>query len=345
MSNTDFTPKERQALHGHPVWPRFLAFPVLALGGQIAFFAGLSGDSWPVQALWIIGLTYCWYCIGGVTHELAHQTLPIPAAVSLWCGRLIGTFLGLPYSVYRAVHIRHHAYLNTPLDFELWPYCDPRCGIWFRRAFVWFDILCGFIATPLIYQRILTARESPVLRAERRQMRNEYVYVLLFWGTVTAALIALHLTGTWRPRLLDLLRASPLLLAASANSLRKLVEHLGLASYDPVGGTRTIIGAHWWTRLLSYFDFDLPIHGPHHRYPKRPHHQLESSMREIEERHPEQAYPKFSSFSAALRDVLPWLFQNPAVGINAGNTAPLTHLPHIDNFTTDALHDVVQPTR
>lgn len=343
MSNTAFTVEEQRALEQARIWPRLLAFPLIAIVGQILFFAGIGGDSWFVQLAWVVGLTYCWFCIGGVSHELVHQTLPIPRSVATGIGVVLGTFLSIPYSVYRAVHIRHHAYLNTPLDFELWPYGDPRRGIWFRRLFVWFDIFCGFIATPLIYSRILTSPESPVPRAERRQMRTEYLYVLGFWGSVAAVVTVLQMTGVLRLSWRHLVCLSPLFLAASANSLRKLTEHLGMASYDPVGGTRTIVGRHWWTRWLSYFDFDLSIHGPHHRYPKRPHDQLAESMVELQQRDPDRDYPVFPSFSAAIRDVLPWVFLNPAVGINAGNTEPLTHLPQIDHFTTDAVRDIISP--
>lgn len=138
--------------------------------------------------------------------------------------------------------VRHHAYLNTPLDFELWPYSDPRRGIWFRRAFVWFDILAGFIASPLINLRILIDPDSPITSAERRQLIIEYVYVSVFWESVGIVLGVLQMNGTLQLSTRHLICISPLLLAASANSMRKLIKHLGMSSYDPVEGTRTIIG-------------------------------------------------------------------------------------------------------
>lgn len=152
-------------------------------------------------------------------------------------------------------------------------------------------------------------------------MQNEYLLVLLFWGTVIGSLVGLEIVDAIHLTTTDLVRVSPLFIAASANSLRKLTEHLGMTSYDPVEGTRTIIGRHWWTRILSYFDFELSIHGPHHRYPKRSHHLLEDTMCQLKLRDPERTYPVFGSVSSALIDVLPWLFKNPAVGMNAGNKA------------------------
>lgn len=341
--SVSFTTEEEFAIQQARIWPRFLAFPLAAIAGEILFFAGVGGDAWYVQLTWVIGLTYCWFCVGGLTHELVHQTLPISRTLCVRLGIVIGTFLGMPDSAYRIIHVRHHAYLNTPLDFELWPYSDPRRGIWFRRAFVWFDILAGFIASPLIYLRILIDPASPITSAERRQLIIEYVYVAVFWGSVGAVLGFLQMNGTLQLSAKHLICASPLLLAASANSMRKLIEHLGMASYDPVEGTRTIIGRRWWTRWASYFDFDLSIHGPHHRYAKRPHDQLAESMRQLQLRDPARKYLVFPSYAAAVWNVLPCLFRNPGVGVNAGNTASLTHVSQVNHFTTDAVRDVVSP--
>ena len=54
------------------------------------------------------------------------DAVQVRAALSIWTGRLLGTMMFTPYTAYREVHIRHHAYLNTPRDWELWPYSDPQ---------------------------------------------------------------------------------------------------------------------------------------------------------------------------------------------------------------------------
>ena len=66
-------------------------------------------------------------------------------------GRVIGTMIGVPYSIYRESHIRHHAYLNKPYDWELWPYSDPKASLWFRRVFVWFDLFLGMLGAMATY--------------------------------------------------------------------------------------------------------------------------------------------------------------------------------------------------
>jgi hypothetical protein len=119
----------------------------------------------------------------------------------------------------------------------------------------------------------------------------------------------------------------PPLLAANCNSIRKVMEHIGTCSFDPLHGTRTVVGRSLLTRLLSFFDFDLSVHGPHHRYPKLHHTRLSECMTEIQAKHPQHQYPVFPSFTAALLDTLRSAIRNPGVGVNAGCTDDLSHLP------------------
>ncbi len=208
-------------------------------------------------------------------------------------GRILGTSIGIPYTVYREIHLRHHAYLNTPLDWELWPYSDPHASLRFRRCFVWFDMLCGTLATPLIWSRICFSSESPVSDKLKRTMQKEYLVIAVTW-TLTAGIgIWLLASGRQVFHAETLIFVLPLLLAGNCNSVRKMTEHLGTRSFDPLQGTRTVIGNNFVTRLLSYFDFDLAVHGPHHRYPKLDHSLLKSRMREVQEAAPDTCYPVF----------------------------------------------------
>jgi len=134
----------------------------------------------------------------------------------------------------------------------------------------------------------------------------------------------------------SLVFALPLLLSANCNSIRKMMEHLGTRSFDPLHGTRTVIGSSFVTRLLSYFDFDLAIHGPHHRYPKLDHSLLKSRMTEVQEASPDTSFPVFHSFTGALIDTFRTVITSPAVGINAGCTDDLSHLPGMQNSAPGA---------
>jgi fatty acid desaturase len=164
------------------LWPRFLAFPIAAFIGQWFWMQNYAPTSVAACAFWVPVLTYCWFCVGGLSHELIHQNLPIGPQLSKAIGRILGISLGIPYSVYREVHMRHHAYLNTPLDYELWPYSDPKASLRFRRFFVWFDMFFGSLATPLIWSRICFSSESPVSRQSKHEMLKEYLLIAIAWS-------------------------------------------------------------------------------------------------------------------------------------------------------------------
>lgn len=320
------------------MFPRFLAFPLLAFTGQFFWMASFSPTS-VASLFWIPLLTYCWFCVGGLSHELIHHNLPLGPKATRVIGEIIGTAIGIPYLVYREVHMRHHAYLNTPLDIELWPYSHPQASLGFRRSFLWFDMLCGSLATPIIYGRICFSSDSPCPENLKRAMRRSYLMMFVVWAAIIGGMTWLGMTGRRQFRVEGLIFLLPFLLAANLNSIRKIMEHLGTASYDPLHGTRTVVGSSWLTRILSFFDFDLSIHGPHHRFPKLSHHQLAERMEEIQQASPDVRYPVFQSFSAALRDTFRTVIANPAVGVNAGCQEDLSHLPGIASASQKPAHD------
>jgi hypothetical protein len=137
----------------------------------------------------------------------------------------------------------------------------------------------------------------------------------------------------------------PLLVAPAFGTLRKFTEHLGMASYDPLLGTRTVVGKNLVTRLSSYFNFELFIHGPHHRYPRTPHGGLVSRLDEFRRERPEVAVPVFTSYRAAFLDVLPWIFRNPGVGVNVGGGTDYGHTADVDNFVSDVKAQILHIDR
>ena len=307
--------------------PRLLAFPLFAFFGQWFWMTTYFPASVISCVFWIPALTYSWFCVGGLSHELAHHNLPLSRRASEFIGRVIGTLIGIPYTVYREVHLRHHAYLNTPLDWELWPYSDPKASLGFRRAFIWIHMLAGSAVTPIIWGRIYFSPYTPVKKSLRRKMWNEYLVMAAFWGGVGVFTWHLHSSRQFEFRTEQWLYAVPLLLAGNCNSIRTIMEHIGTRSFDPLQGTRTVVGTNIITRVLSYFDFDLAVHGPHHRYPKLQHGSLKSRMAEIQQTAPDEKYPVFDNFRLALVDTFRTAIRNPGVGVNAGCTDDLSHLP------------------
>ena len=307
--------------------PRLVAFPIIACAGQIWWMANYSPTNIVASLIWIPLLSYAWFCIGGFSHEVVHGNLNLNPTLEKIIARSIGTLLGIPYTVYREIHMRHHAYLNTPLDWEMWPYGDPKSSLRFRRIFVWFDILFAVIATPIIWGRICFAKDSPVAPRVRRTMKLEYWAIAIFWLGIIGGCIWAHQTSWFLFKPEHIIFALPPLLATIANGFRKMMDHDGTSSFDPLHGTRTIVGRNFITKGLSFFNFDLAVHGVHHRYPKLKHSSLKQRMAEISETFPEQNYRVFPSFFAAFADTVITIIRNPGVGVNAGCTDDLSHLP------------------
>ena len=270
----------------------------------------------PLTTALLVAVTaYFFFCWTSLFHETVHQTLTGNQTADAIFGHVVGTLVLVPYAVYRESHMRHHAYLNTPGDWELWPYCDPRASKPFRLFYAWFDLLVGVLGAPIAYGRIYFHRDSPMKPAARREACWGYVAIALFWGAFyTLAAV----TGAWREAFVAWVL--PWLLAGFIQTIRKFTEHLGMASFDPLRGTRTVLGKGWITRLATWLNFDIFVHGPHHRYPKMNHDRLATVAAEVRDRG--DAGPTFDTYFAAIRDMLPCLLFNPGCGVNAGGVWP-----------------------
>jgi fatty acid desaturase len=338
-SVTHFTAEEQHSLDEKQTLPRMLSIPAAAIfmAANGAILTGLV--SWTPASPWIVAgliaatsaMTFCWT---SALHEAAHQTLFKSRDLSVLCGRLLGTVMFTPYTAYREVHIRHHAYLNTPRDWELWPYSDPNASLGFRRLFVWFDLFFGVAAGPIIYGRIYFHRNSPIKSPEiRATIRNEYLVIAAVWGAVWTYTT---LTHQWLGHSLAILL--PMYIAAFMQTFRKFTEHLGMASFDPLQGTRTVLPRKWLLRLSSFLNFDIFIHGPHHRHPRLTHNKLESKLDEYRDANPNVAYPTYERYWKAMLAMAPSMIFNPGCGVNAG--APLQGTAvgsEADDFASDVL--------
>lgn len=330
---TEFTAEELHALDRKTVFPRLLSVPLAGLG-MLATGLGLAGGNPWIEAAIVAFTASMMFCWTSALHEAAHQMLFPSRAASVWAGRMLGTLMFTPYTAYREVHIRHHAYLNTPRDWELWPYSDPRASLGFRRAFVWFDLLLGIAAGPFLYGRMYFDSESPVRSPElRRTIRNEYLGIAAIWGVIW---IYTTIAGIWPLHLVGVIL--PMYIAALMQTCRKFTEHLGMASFDPLLGTRTVLPRKWLLRLSSFLNFDIFIHGPHHRHPRLAHNQLESKLHEYEDANPEADYPAYERYWKAMLDMLPSMLFNPGCGVNAGARMDDSHLDtDADNFASDVV--------
>lgn len=309
-----------------PVALRFLAFPIGAAIGQVLLM--LDGHQLPsvAAAAAILLVTYCWFNVAGSFHESAHQTLFRSVRANVWLGRIIGTLIFIPYTAYKETHRLHHAYLNTEKDPELWPYGNPAWSRRSRRVFAWIDLLFALVTTPVIYGRVAWIRPSLIKTETRRVIVGEYLAIALFWLLVVLLTWQAMATGHLSGSAMHPLWLSPLVLSYSLNCGRKFTEHLGLASTHPVYGTRTVMGSGWLTRLSSFLNFDIYIHGPHHRFPRARHDELPRRLEELKHQATEPL-PVFASYREAVLDMLPSLLANPAVGTNVSDRGAPEKLP------------------
>ncbi len=317
MPAKTFTQAELSALpEGRGGW-QFLVARLLPVG--VWFLANpWPREQWLMRVVWTLATAYSLFCWMSFFHETIHHTLCRNRRTNIILGRIVGMVVFTPYTVYRESHIRHHAYLNTPDDWELWPYSDPAASRPFRLVFAWCDLLFGFITSPIIYGRIFFDKNSPIVSpALRAAIREEYMLSGLFWSA-TLALVAWF--DAWQVFFFAWL--VPHGLAGIMQTGRKFTEHLGMKSFDPLLGTRTVIGESGWTRFCTQVNFDLFVHGPHHRHPRLPHTELANKMHDYVAKNPETHYPVFSTYHQAVRAMLPALFSNPGVGVNVGGVLP-----------------------
>lgn len=329
---TNFNAEEQRSLRQKRTIPRLVSVP-LAGAGMLAVGLGVgAGNLWVAVALALFtaSMMFCWT---SALHEAAHQTLWHSRSASVWSGRLLGTLMFTPYTIYREVHIRHHAYLNTPRDWELWPYSDPEASLGFRRAFVWFDLLCAVAAGPVIYGRMYFHPKTPLKDPKlRRTIRNEYLAIAVVWGMIW---IYTTLTHQWTAHVRGVLL--PMYLAAMFQTGRKFTEHLGMASFDPLHGTRTVLPRQWLLRLSSFLNFDIFIHGPHHRHPRLTHTTLGDKLEEYRRDNPRAKYPAYDRYWKATLAMLPSMLRNPGCGVNAGGRYVGHTVDGADDFVADVI--------
>jgi fatty acid desaturase len=287
-----------------------MLFSLLAVAlGVISLASGrpTAHPAWIVAVT--LALAYFQYCWTSIFHEDVHLALYRARWHNVFNGTIVGTLLMVPFSLYRQVHIRHHNRMNTPDDWELWPYTDPAASLTFRRVFAVLDVLFGAWVGPYIYGRMFWVPGSPLRDpVVRRRIGWEYVLIIVFWGTLLAAVA---MNGWWRE--FSLAYVLPAWVTGMLQTLRKFVDHLGLPAGEALHGCRTIVSGSVPGRLVDWTSFDISVHGLHHRYPQMPHGNL---ARAAELARDNPGAPIFTSHLQAFRHMLPHLLF-PGIGVNA----------------------------
>jgi fatty acid desaturase len=334
MSLTQFSAAEKEAIANRRTALRFLFFPA-----QI-FSMVMVAYPWPVdhgavRIFWILVTSYFMFCWTSCFHETAHQTLFSSQRLSVFLGRILGWLMFVPYTAYRETHIRHHAYLNKPNDWELWPYSDPQAPRWFRRIFAWCDLFLGALTAPIVYGRIYFHKNSPLKAEQRSAIRWEYFGMACFWAIILGVVAYYQHWTTFA-----FVWVVPYMLAGFFQNGRKLTEHLGMQSYDPLRGTRTVIADNMITKVCTFLNFDIFVHGPHHRHPRVSHDQLDELTKKYAAENAINPLPLYPTYLSATRDMLYWFFKEPGVGVNVGAEMP-HQAEQVEDFVADVTEEVI----
>jgi len=242
-------------------------------------------------------------------HEAAHGSLCSNPRWNDRLGIFIGMFAFMVFSLFRAVHHSHHAYLATERDEELWPFVKTDKPRWFRRLAATLELTLGLVYTPSLFLRAFLRRGSIIQnRARRRRIWSEIALMAVVWSGIVAVTTW---WGAWRFFLV--MFVAPAFMAGSMQSLRKFIEHMGLTGSTVLSSTRTIVSRDLVGRFLAFTLFHEPYHGVHHKFARLPHSVLPKFTAVLTPTLPDEICP-FSTYRDALQDMIGSL-SDPRIGV------------------------------
>jgi len=294
-----------------PHWISRAAFPMLVL----VFFLveAALGTAVYVGVIWMavplaLVASHLMHGIMIGFHEAAHGLLRKSRRLNEADGMIIGVFSFMSFSLYRAAHQLHHAYLATERDIELWPFAIPGTPRWARILAAILELGLGLFYSPFLFVRTFLCHGSPIRNKKlRRRVWAEFALIAVVWICILAAVAWWN---GWRYFLWMYL--APALLAADMQSWRKYIEHVGLTGSTVNGSTRSIVSRGLLGRFVSFTLLHEPYHGVHHRHAGLPHAELPQHASELEPSNPDEISP-FPSYRHALMHLLQSL-ADPRVG-------------------------------
>jgi fatty acid desaturase len=285
-----------------PHWLSRSAFPVLAglfLLTQVSLaFAVYHSNYWVAAPLVLISSHLMHGMLIGF-HEASHGLLRKNRILNEIDGVLIGILSLMSFSLYRAAHQLHHAYLASERDEELWPFVHPTMPRWMRVGAAVLELTMGLFFTPFLFIRTFLRSGSPIRNKRvRRRIWIEFAATAAIW---VAIFTVIALTHTWKYFLW--LHVIPAWLAGNMQSIRKYVEHVGLTGSTANSSTRTIVAEGWASHFINFTLLHEPYHAIHHWRSGLPHPELPRHVSVLEPNIPEER-PPFRTFGAAIYDLL-----------------------------------------
>ena len=302
-----------------PHWVSRAAFPILAaiffLNQAALATAVYFGSVWFCVPL-ILTASHLMHGMLIGFHEASHGLLRKTRRLNEIDGVIIGIFSLMSFSLYRAAHQLHHAYLATQRDVELWPFVIPGMPRWARVLAAILELTLGLFFTPFLFVRTFLRADSPIRNKKlRRRIWAEFALAAGVW---ICLLTAVSWWGVWKYFLCMYL--APAFLASNMQSWRKYIEHVGLTGSTVNSSTRSIVSKGFLGRLVAFTLLHEPYHGVHHRHAGLPHAELPRFASELDPANYDEMSP-FPSYRHALMDLLRNL-PNPRAGAQWLNTTP-----------------------
>ena len=233
-------PTENLLEPSQPHWVSRAAFPILAaiffLNQAALGVAVYLGYFWFAVPL-VLTTSHLMHGILIGFHEASHGLLRKSRRLNEIDGIIIGIFSLTSFSLYRAAHQLHHAYLATERDVELWPFVIPGMPRWVRVLAAVLELSLGLLFTPFLFVRTFLRPGSPIRNKKlRRRIWAEFALTAGVWICLLAAVTW---WDAWKYFLWMYL--APAFLASNMQSWRKYIEHVGLTGSTVNSSTRSIV--------------------------------------------------------------------------------------------------------
>jgi fatty acid desaturase len=308
---SDTTISETMIEPHEPHWISRAAFPVLVaifFATQAAMFFSVHHDNYWLAVPLVLVSSHLMHGMLIGFHEASHGLLRKSRVLNEIDGIIIGALSLMSFSLYRAAHQSHHAYLATERDEELWPFVLTGMPRLARVLAAVLELTFGLFFTPFLFMRTFLREGSPIRNKKlRRRIWIEFALTGFVWAAIVTGVAVFNV---WKYFLW--LYLIPAWLAANMQSVRKYIEHVGLTGSTINSATRNIVADNWVGKLVSFTLLHEPFHGVHHRHSGLPHAELPQYVAELEPKSPDER-PPFRSYSHAFVD----LFRNltdPRVG-------------------------------
>jgi fatty acid desaturase len=294
-----------------PHWVSRAAFPILTalffLNQGVLGLALYFGLFWLAVPL-VLTASHLMHGMLIGFHEASHGLLRKTRLLNEIDGIIIGTLSLMSFSLYRAAHQLHHAYLATERDVELWPFVIPGSPRWARILAAIVELSLGLFFTPFLFVRTFLRAGSPIRNLKLR--RRIWAELGLAAGVWFCLLAGVAWWGAWK--YFFWMYLAPAFLASNMQSWRKYIEHVGLTGSTVNSSTRSIVSEGPLGRVVAFTLLHEPYHGVHHRHAGLPHAELPQLAAELEPKNPGEVSP-FPSYRHALMHLFRSL-RNPRAG-------------------------------